>query len=331
MCLKDGCAMNNENERGEVMSFGGRGKINKKRRKGMLSIKKLKKVLNPREFLKKLFVKVSVRRRISPCPSKRLRASMTVEAAFVLPFFLFAFLNIISILEIYRLQSGMSAAMHRTVKEMAVCAYEYKTLSNGDVGKAESLGLTYVWAANRVKKILGSEYLENSPIKGGAAQIGWYQSSILEKDDCIDLIATYTVKPPAAVVGFGTLPMYNRVLARAWTGYDNAAEALGNAAGEELVYITPDGAVYHRSRACPYLKLSIVPVDVAVLENERNEGGAKYYPCEECKGIFRSIVYITDYGTRYHSSLTCSKLKRTILTVPISQVGERGACSKCGG
>lgn len=312
------------------MSFGDRDIINKKRREGKLSMKKLKEVLNPREYLKKLFVKASVRRRISPCPSKQIRASMTVEAAFVLPFFLFAFLNIISILEIYRLQSGMNAAMHRTAKEMAVCAYEYKMLSDGDVGKAESLGLTYMWAANRVKKILGNKYLENSPIKGGAAQIGWYQSSVLEKDDCIDLIATYTVRPPVAVVGFGTFPMYNRVLARAWTGYDNASAALGNADGEELVYITPDGAVYHRSRACSYLKLSIVPVDRAVLENERNEGGAKYYPCEECGGTVRSIVYITDYGTRYHSSLTCSKLKRTILTVPISQVGGRSACSKCG-
>lgn len=312
------------------MSFGDRRIINRKRREGMLSIKEIRKVLNPREYLKNMFVKASAQRRMSLCPSKRLRASMTVEAAFVLPFFLFAFLNMISILEIYRLQSGMSAAMHMTAKEMAVCAYEYKELSDGDVGRAESLGLTYVWAANRVKGILGKNYLENSPIKGGASQIDWYQSSILEEDDCIDLIATYTVKPPVAVVGFGAFKMYNRVFTRAWTGYDNAA-ALGGDAGEEFVYITPDGTVYHRSRACTYLKLSIVPVNIAVLENERNEGGAKYYPCEECGGKARNIVYITDYGTRYHSSLTCSKLKRTIFTVPISQVGGRGACSKCSG
>lgn len=308
------------------MPFSGRETKKRKRREGMLSIKK---VLNLREYLNKMFVKTSVQKRASFCLSKKFKASMTVEAAFVLPFFLFAFLNIISILEIYRVQSNMNAAMHRTAKEMAVCAYEYKELSDGDVGKAESLGLTYMYAANRVKSVLGKGYLDNSPIKNGASGIDWYRSSVLEEDDCIDLIAAYTVKPPVAAIGFGAFKMYNRVFTRAWTGYDNAA-ASGGVSEDEIVYITPDGTVYHRSRACTYLKLSIVPVDMAVLESIRNEGGAKYYPCEECKGEGRSVVYVTDYGTRYHSSLQCSKLKRTILAIPLSEAGGRGACSKCG-
>ena len=310
------------------MSFQGRRIRIRKRREGMFSIRK---ALNHMEYFIIVFLKTSARKRASLCLSERLRASMTVEAAFVLPFFLFAFLNIISILEIYRLQSNMSAAMHMTAKEMAVCAYEYKALSDGDTGKAESLGLTHVYAANRVKNILGKKYLEHSPIKGGASQIGWYWSSVLEEDDCIDLISAYTIKPPVAVVGFGEFKMYNRTFTRAWTGYDHAAAALNGSADEEIVFITPDGTVYHRSRACTYLKLSIVPVDMSFLEHERNEGGAKYYPCEECGGTQKSTVYITDYGTRYHSSLQCSKLKRTILAVPISQVGGRGACGKCGG
>lgn len=290
----------------------------------------MKKVVNPIRQIKHMFTEISVQKRVSFCFPKRYKASMTVEAAFVLPFFLFAFLNVISILEIYRVQSNLSAAMHMTSKEMAVYAYEYQAVFNDDVGKLESLGLTYGYASNRVKNILGEKYLNHSPIKGGASGIGWYRSSVLEEDDCIDLIASYTIKPPVAVVGFGEFKMYNRMLTRAWTGYDNAAAANQNA-DEELVYITPDGTVYHRSRTCSYLKLSIVPVNMAVLEDKRNEGGAKYYPCEECGNKERSVVYITNYGTRYHSSLQCSKLKRTILTVPLSKVGGRGACSKCGG
>jgi len=288
-----------------------------------------KKVENPGKQIKYIFIKASVQKRVSFCFPKRFQASMTVEAAFVLPFFLFAFLNVISILEIYRVQSNLSAAMHMTSKEMAVCAYEYKAVFEEDVGKLESLGLSYGYASNRVKNILGEKYLNHSPIKDGVSGISWYRSSVLEEDDCIDLIASYTIKPPVAVVGFGEFKMYNRVFTRAWTGYDNAAAADTNA-DEELVYITPDGTVYHRSRACSYLKLSIVPVNVEVLENERNEGGAKYYPCEECGREERKVVYITNYGTRYHSSLQCNKLKRTILAVPLSEVGGRGACSKCG-
>lgn len=314
------------------MPFQGRRIRIRKRREGMLFIRK---ALNHMEYYKIVFIEAFAQKRASLCLSERLQASslsasMTVEAAFVLPFFLFAFLNIISILEIYRLQSNMSAAMHMTAKEMAVCAYEYKELSDGDVGKAESLGLTCVYAANRVKDILGKKYLEHSPVKGGASQIEWYRSSVMEEDDCIDLIAAYTIKPPVAAVGFGEFKMYNRIFTRAWTGYDNAAAASNGGVDDEIVFITPDGTVYHRSTTCTYLKLSIVPVDISFLEHERNEGGAKYYPCEECGGVQRSTVYVTNFGTRYHSSLQCSKLKRTILAVPISQVGGRGACSKCG-
>lgn len=261
-----------------------------------------------------------------------LKASMTVEAAFVLPFFLFAFLNIISIIEIYRVQGNMSAAMHMASKEMAAGAYEYKEIFSGDAGALESLGLSYGYASNRVGQILGHGYLGNSPINGGFSGIGWHHSSVLENDDCIDLIAVYTVKPPAAIVGFGGFNMYNRAFIRAWTGYDNAAAGGSSAEGEEeLVYITPDGTVYHKSIACTYLKLSITAVGKTSLEGERNESGARYYPCEECGSIEKNMVYITGYGRRYHSTLRCSKLKRTILTVPISEAGGRGACSRCGG
>lgn len=288
----------------------------------------VKKYVNPKHFIKRMFTKISGKRRVSFRLPAAFMASMTVEAAFVLPLFLFAFLNIISIIEIYRVQSNMSAAMHMASKEMAVYAYEYKAAFKGDVGKLESLGLSYGYASNRVGQILGEKYLDGSPINGGFSGIGWDNSSVLEKDDCIDLIATYTVKPPAAVVGFGEFNMYNRAFARAWTGYDNAAAAKREG-DEELVYITPSGTVYHKSVTCAYLKLSIAAVGKTTVEDKRNESGAKYYPCEECGSIDKNTVYITDYGARYHSTLQCSKLKRTILTVPISEVGGRGACSKC--
>lgn len=269
-------------------------------------------------------------RRISARSSSgACRASMTVEACFVLPFFMFAFLNIISIIEIYRLQGNMSAAMHKTAKQMAVYGYEYREIRGEAAGAAESLGLTYLYAASKVRAELGDGYLANSPIAGGASSILWLKSSVMKADDCIDLVAEYRITPPVAVVGWRDRFMYNRMRTRAWTGYDNA-HAGGGGNEEETVYITPDGTVYHRSRGCTYLKLSISAVDKSLLESRRSNDGSIYYSCEECGSSAGNIVYITNYGNRYHSTLGCSKLKRTILSAPISETGGRGACSKCG-
>lgn len=269
--------------------------------------------------------------RMSPCSSGVIKkASMTVEACLVLPLFMFAFLNIISIVEVYRLQGNMSAAMHDTAKQMAVYGYEYRKIGGGSAGKAESLGLTYIYAAGKVRSKLGTAYLNNAPLAGGASKISWLRSSVMQDEDCIDLVAQYPVKPPAAVVGWRQRYMYNRIRTRAWTGYDNAGNNHNNADEEKIVYITPEGTVYHCSRGCSYLKLSITAVDQSLLETQRNQDGEKYYPCGECGKSGKSVVYITGYGNRYHTTLGCSGLKRTVMAVPISEAGGRGACSKCG-
>ncbi|MCM1183078.1 MAG: hypothetical protein NC337_06875 [Roseburia sp.] len=268
--------------------------------------------------------------RFSPCRRERisscLPASMTVEAAFVLPLFLFAFLNLISILELYRLQSNMSAAMHAAAKEMAVYGYEYKALSGGDAGTLESLGITYLYAANRVESALGSAYLNGSPMSGG---ISWTRSRVMKEEECIDLVAVYRVAPFFAAPGYDARYLYNRIRTRAWTGYDNAGAAADGMDGEELVYITPEGTVYHRSRGCTYLRLSIVAVDIASLETMRSDNGEIYYPCEGCGADCGSTVFVTSYGNRYHSTLQCGGIKRTVLEVRISEAGGRGACSRC--
>jgi hypothetical protein len=218
----------------------------------------------------------------------------------------------------------MSAAMHDTEKTMAVYAYEYMVLTSdltdGEYGKAQSIALTYAYAASNVSNKVGDIYPKD---------ISWLSSTIMENDDCIDLVAKYKVSPPIGLMGYSQRFMYNRLRTRAWTGYDNAKNSL-LASQEEIVYVTETGSVYHRSRGCTYLKLSISTIQKAALSEERNIDGSKYYSCEECGKKAGETVYITNYGKRYHSALRCSKLKRTISAVKISEVGEKGACSKCG-
>lgn len=260
-------------------------------------------------------------------PSSRLSASMTVEAAFVLPFFLFAFLNLISILELYRLQSNMNTAMHAAAKEMAVYAYVYKEIAGGEIGVSKSQAITYLYAANKVQAALGDGYLKQSPMSGG---INWTRSRIMQ-EECIDLIAVYQVTPFSMIMGYDARCLYNRVRTRAWTGYDNTYAASGEANTQELVYITPEGSVYHKSRSCSYLRLSITAVDKSTLETMRSRDGEIYYSCEVCGTDCGSTVFVTNYGNRYHSTLQCSSIKRTVLIVPLCDANGRGACSKCAG
>ena len=113
----------------------------------------------------------------------------------------------------------------------------------------------------------------------------------------------------------------------AWNGYQK--DRKGNEDGQ-IVYITEKGTVWHSDYQCSYLQLSIQYVQYSELQNMRNEGGEKYHKCEQCVyGQAMNGVYITSYGNRYHNSLNCSSLKRTIRAVHKSEVAGRGGCSKC--
>lgn len=260
--------------------------------------------------------------------SKIYAGSMTVEAALVVPLLLFAIWNLIAILEIYRLQSNLSYALHATAKDMAVYAHTYeKVMGTGD-SFLESIGLTYLYAAGQVTEKVGETYLDASPLVDGTSGIGWARSRILE-DDCIDLVATYQVKPAISLLGFGDFGMYSRMRTRAWTGYDNTQDIMGQN-GEQLVYVTPSGEVYHTRKGCSYLRLSIRAVTKDELETLRNQDRMIYEECQTCDGASKHTVFITDYGECYHASLRCSGLKRTIEVIPISKVGTRTKCPKCG-
>jgi hypothetical protein len=264
-------------------------------------------------------------------PHKRMcshhKASMTVEACMVLPFFLFAFLNIISIMDIFRIQGSMSAVMHDTAKEMALLAYPYKELTkeafNGEYGFVQSALISETYAGLRASTTLKDSYPKHTR---------WVLSSILGEDDCIDLVAVYPQKPPISCMGYWDMIMINRLRTRAWTGFDSEkAASTREGDEEEIVYVAENGTVYHKSRACTHIKLSIRSTSLANIENERSKDESKYHKCENCGSKASGTVYVTDYGDRYHSSLSCSGLKRTISAVPISQVGDKGACSRCGG
>lgn len=271
--------------------------------------------------------KRSLRKRMSsPIPSSLTGGSLTVEAAFVLPLFLFFFINLLSILQLLTCYSKMETALHQTARKMSMYAYLTDTENGPDFLK--ELG-TQLYVGKEVERRLGKDYLDHSPIRDGAAGIRYHLTDIMGGGDMIDLVAYYRVGPVFGFQGFGEFTMVNRCRVRAWTGFVPAEGAGTTEDGEEIVYVAEHGTVYHRTASCTHLKLTITRVTPEVLNTLRNENGGKYYSCELCGGRGTGSYYISPQGDRYHTSLECSGLKRNIMAVPVSQTKGMGACSRC--
>ncbi len=155
--------------------------------------------------------------------------------------------------------------------------------------------------------------------------------SFPEGGEMVDLFKVQEMSPLYAHMGFDNAYTKVSIHLRKWTGYD-VMSTTSLREEEEYVYITESGTVYHRSRECSHLKVTVHIIDAKDASGKRNDYGQSYKPCEKCAvGCSTGLVFITDKGDRYHNSASCSGLKRTIKTVPISEVGERGECSMCGG
>lgn len=263
---------------------------------------------------------------------RRVSASMTLEAAFVLPFFLFAVINIIFSMNILAAQSRINAALHQTGNKMAFAAYAVQDLAGGGAGGAlAGVALSELYARSRIVEYAGSGFLDQSCISSGSAGLSMLGSQVMGEGDVIDLRVSYRVRPFSSLMGFEGFSMGQRYYGKAWTGYDVEKYESGGSQEDPMVYITQTGTVYHMARNCSYLNPAVRTVSGERVREERNSAGAKYYPCERCKtGSGLSIYYITEDGNRYHGDLNCSGLRRTIYTVPLSQVSGRGRCSKCG-
>lgn len=261
----------------------------------------------------------------------REKGSMTLEAAFALPFFLFAVLNILFAVNIIGMQSRIGAALHQVGNKMAFAGYAYENTVGGALPEGlASVALSSGYARAQVISDVGSSYLSDSCVKGGAGGLSFAGSSVMEEGDIIDLQVSYRVKPFVNLLGFDGFRMSQRYYAKAWTGYDASDSVSDMTAEDPMVFITETGTVYHLNRDCTYLNPSVEAVSVRAVKNRRNESGAKYAPCGLCGAFPEGEVYITQYGSSYHSQLNCPGLKRTIYAVPLSEVGGRGRCSKCG-
>jgi hypothetical protein len=297
--------------------------INKNSNKEIISLQTLQIISTPNDK-KNIYSE-----RVSPFIS--FHASLTIEAALVLPIFIFAICFMMYFTEIVRVQAEIGNELYKQSKNLSIYAYVYdRAQSNGIIasGKIEDLvsgALSNLYVKSKIKQELGDDYLDNNNIKSGISLI---LSSYMQEEDVIDILAIYKISIPCNFFQLNKIPVFQRARIRAWTGYESTKNTKEQ---EEMVYITQNGTVYHKDPSCTHIHLSITEVSSSHVKDHRNSDGGKYYECELCgEEPNNGTVYITDTGDRYHNSRECSGLKRGVMAVPISQVGGRSPCSRCG-
>ena len=260
-----------------------------------------------------------------------LRAGLTVEAACILPLFLWAVLAALYLIEVSVVQVRLVGGIHEAGRKMALLSYGiYGGTSEEEkgtgVGEVVGGALTAVYAKNLIlkKAELGETLLKEN------VKVSLVTSDFSDKD-IIDLRVMSRIQLSIPVYRLRGLKFLERGRVRAWTGRSPSEEmAEGEETEGETVYVALNGSVYHRDPDCSYIKVSIKSASVAEMERKRSSDGSKYYPCC-CYGAHPSpTVYYTRFGNRYHGSLGCSALKRTAQKVPLSSVSGWKACSKCG-
>ena len=227
---------------------------------------------NMRSFLKKVSL-----------PVRQMKGSLTVEAALVVPLFLFACICLLSLMDMMRLFMQTEMKLYSGARDLAV----------------------YTGAS-------GSE-----------------------GEDWIRLKLVYPATAKGGHLFTHTLLLENHVNVHVFNGY--GGDPIRERSEDEIyVYVTEGSEVYHRSRDCRHLHVSITQISGSARRGARNEDGARYHDCPYCtrgyskEELSSATMYITDYGNKCHMRINCPALKRTVYVVPLSQTGGKRPCRDCG-
>ncbi len=146
-----------------------------------------------------------------------------------------------------------------------------------------------------------------------------------EPESDIHIEKSYRAGIKIPIISLLPVKTHQKVYMRKFTGIDSLEEGEGS----EIVYITPHGKVYHLSAICTYIKSRIYSAYYSDIEYKRNADRQKYIPCSKCTGASGGIVYITEYGIRYHSDMNCSYIEKNVIPIRYTEVSDRRLCSKC--
>lgn len=303
----------------------------------------------PPNQIKKATLQVRIRLHRDPTDERRaahgvrMAASLTLEAAFVLPLFLFAMAALVLPLRMMDTSRKMQSVAEAVCRDAAALAYTADRAAKGQETKetaaTEAGGLPQEIGSLLKGNALGLYTAELAKRKAADANIRnllAIRSNCMGDGETITITLDYEYALPFPVLGLPPLMQSVTASRRAWIG--SAPEEDKSASGEEkededvTVYVGKSSTRYHLDRTCHYLFNDLQAVPFALVSSERNADGGRYHACPRCaSGVKGGTVYIMPSGTAWHASPDCSAISAYVKAVPKSSVEYLGACHYCGG
>lgn len=241
------------------------------------------------------------------------RGSATVEAVCIMPILLFAFWAFFSMTQIFIVENQVYQAAMNTADYLA----EYAYIAEDSEIELLATGAAYV----RLHQYLPDSERIEQYIQGGKYGILITKPIVLDEEGFITLELLYRVRIPVPVIGNLTMPIQVQIRQKAYVGYKETEQTDLN---QRYVYLTEYSSVYHTTRSCSHLDLTVYPISGLSSEYQSLE------PCHYCGDREAVTYYATATGDVYHTSLECSGLKRTVRRVPMTEAVGYAPCIRCG-
>lgn len=250
-------------------------------------------------------------------------------------------MSLLYIINIMYLQTTLQIALEETVRNASKAAYitnEFYAMSAEDqqdvadkepsiISKLGTSVLTSSYLHSSFLTEKNKELLDNSPIKNGSNGISFMESSIDLNNGTADIIMSYEVSIPFIPDKLLSFNLVNRCYIHLYTGLDMAREQTPD---DFYVYYTVTGQVFHTYKYCRYLLnyTDAIPyLNISGIE----------CPCKLCcKDTLETlqeenkIVYITENGAVFHTSLKCSSFTGNVFRVHYSSLDESDKiCEQC--
>lgn len=266
---------------------------------------------------------ISVKKRVlSFIFVKKISGSMTVEAALVLPLFLFFATALLAPLQWLDTQRKVQVTTEYFCEKLSQYAY-----------------IKEVWGEETSDDILGLDIEEFSGAASGlllkgkvnkitdGVKVKTSEVPDSENNVCFELEFEKEVPYFSSIIPDVTVCAAAK--RRCWTGFDGKLredhEEDREDAEDPIVYVGANMGRYHLRRDCHYISNEYESVLVSELH------GKKITPCSVCAKNCKETdtVYITTSGEHYHKTKSCSAMAAYVRAVPLSEVEHLGACSYC--